>query len=124
MTKSLRSGLIRLAQTQPEFRPHLLPLLTEKKSSAKNPDVSVWSRKDGTFAIKIVNNQGEKLWTGDGWKHSMDFIRDQTPALFSSKAEALKELETNVLPYIAKWQPGYWEDYVRGWDEPKGIVPR
>lgn len=55
------------------------------------------------------------LWTGDGWKHSMKFLREDTPKLFSSESEAKSAIPKEVLPYILRWQSG-WEDFIRGWD--------
>lgn len=120
---TLRTSLIRLAHQQPALRPHLLPLLT-RTAGAINPSVSLWSKADRTYAIKLVTRKGETLWTGDGWKHSMDFFREDAPLLFASEADARKELVAKALPYIARWQPGYWEDFVRGWEVPSGMTPR
>lgn len=123
MSNTLRSKVIRLAHANPALRPHLLPLL-KTAAVTTNPSVSMWSKADRTYAIKLVTRKGETLWTGDGWKHSMDFSRDDTPVLFASEADARKELVTKALPYIARWQPGYWEDFVRGWEVPSGMTPR
>lgn len=112
------SELITLTEAAARSKP------TAPKPTATNPSVSLWSKADRTYAIKLVTRKGETLWTGDGWKHSMDFSRDDTPVLFASEADARKELVTKALPYIARWQPGYWEDFVRGWEVPSGMTPR
>ncbi len=76
-----------------------------------NPKVVPWSK--GSYCIQFVTRKGETLWTGDGWKHSMDFARDDSPALFFSKAEAAAEIKKKVIPYIRRWQPGY-DELIKG----------
>lgn len=96
----------------------LSPRTGREADGKANPGVVLWSRPDRTFAIKMVNpRRGEYLWTGDGWKHSMDLIRHDAPETFSSEASARTEIVKKVLPYIVRWQPG-WDDFVRGWELP------
>lgn len=75
----------------------------------QNSYIGSWGRQ---FFIKFnYPKKGEMLWMGDGWKHSMDFISDDTPKLFNSKEEAIYEINNGVLPYILQWQPG-WDEYI------------
>lgn len=90
-------------------------------SGASNPKVVPWDKEKTQFAVKFTTRKGETLWTGDGWKHSMDLGRDEDPALFPSEVAAKKAIEQSVLKYIARWQPGYWQDFVRGWNPPAGV---
>lgn len=119
-TKAVTLARIPAGQPVPGF---VTAKKTESMTEASNtnPKVVPWDKAKSQFAVKFTTRKGETLWTGDGWKHSMDLGRDEEPALFPSEAAAKKAIEQDVLKYIAKWQPGYWQDFVKGWNPPAGV---
>jgi len=80
---------------------------------SKHPDHEEWE-------IVLEKRNGTWVWNGDGWSQPFLFRRTKEPKIFTSPEEAKQELKTVVLPYILKWQPGVWEDYVVGHELPDG----
>ena len=83
--RSLRSSLIRLAHTQPELRPHLLPLL---KTAADDEDPSpeedvllLWSRKYRSRQEALLRKWGDKYdrelnGVGDALLSDIEALKD------------------------------------------------
>lgn len=120
-TKAVTLARIPAGQPVPGFATVAKKTESMTEASNTNPKVVPWDKAKSQFAVKFTTKKGETLWTGDGWKHSMDLGRDEDPALFPSEVAAKKAIEQYVLKYIAKWQPGYWQDFVRGWNPPAGV---
>lgn len=98
--------------------------------SGTNPKVVRWTTDLGQRLFTIMMHyppKGEMRWMGDGsfpstWGHEMDVDGrcGRAPKLFESEEEARAAVESEVIPYIVRWQGGLdgWGRFIRGWNVP------